>query len=100
MEVRTSRCQECQVAAMWRCIFFAALRRAQTPRIRKFFRPSFKRRIDGELHKTRQGLKLRGFMCHTDVTETLNGLECALGTLDKKSSGNDKRLIGADLLLS
>lgn len=28
MEVHTSGCQECQVAAMWLCIFAAALRRA------------------------------------------------------------------------
>lgn len=62
-----SGCQECQVAAMWRRIFFAALRSAPNPQIRKFFRRAVKHCIDGALPRP----LIEGLKCHAAATEKL-----------------------------
>lgn len=67
MEFHTRGCQECQVAAMWWCIFFAALTSVQTPEIRGYFRPAGKRSIDEELPR----FEIEGLTYHGDAVEKL-----------------------------
>lgn len=63
----TSGCQECQVAAVWRRIFPAAPRSAQTPQMREFSRRAAERRMDGAPPRP----QIEGFKCRADATEEL-----------------------------